>query len=114
MINNGQNLVNVVDERPLSSMFTKNVYLKPLTSLIAPPNAKDYLSCSGMTPTVVENNLQRAIEKENEIDPEDQDGDLVITRVQSKLRKLFFEYFFFRKYKFLFMIHDECSFSQKN
>ena len=58
------------------------------TSLIAPSNVKDYLSCSGMTPTVVENNLQRAIEKENEIDPEDQDGDLVITRVQSKLRKL--------------------------
>ena len=46
-----------------------------------------------MTPTVVENNLQRAIEKENEIDPEDQEGDLVITRVQSKLRKLFFSYY---------------------
>ena len=45
-----------------------------------------------MTPTVVENNLQRAIEKENEIDPEDQEGDLVITRVQSKLRKFFFGY----------------------
>ena len=46
-----------------------------------------------MTPTVVENNLQRAIEKENEIDPEDQEGDLVITRVQSKLRKFFFGYY---------------------
>ena len=45
-----------------------------------------------MTPTVVENNLQRAIEKENEIDPEDQEGGLVITRVQSKLRKFFFGY----------------------
>lgn len=45
-------------------------------------HVKDYLSCSGMTPTVVENNLQRAIEKENEIDPEDQDG-VVITRVQN-------------------------------
>ena len=42
-----------------------------------------------MTPTVVENNLQRAIEKENEIDPEDQEGDLVITRDQFKLSKLF-------------------------
>ena len=61
--------------------------MKPRTTLIAHSNVKDYLSCSGMTPTVVENNLQRAIEKENEIDPEDQDGDVVITRVQSKLRK---------------------------
>ena len=60
--------------------------MKPRTTLIAHSNVKDYLSCSGMTPTVVENNLQRAIEKENEIDPEDQDG-VVITRVQSKLRK---------------------------
>ena len=49
-------------------MFTKRVYLKPRTTLIAHSNVKDYLSCSGMTPTVVENNLQRAIEKENEID----------------------------------------------
>ena len=48
-----------------------------------------------MTPTVVENNLQRAIEKENEIDPEDQEGDLVITRVPltSKLRNFFFGYY---------------------
>ena len=74
-------------------MFTKRVYLKPRTTLIAHSTVKDYLSCSGMTPTVVENNLQRAIEKENEIDPEDQDGDLVITRVQSKLRKFFFGYY---------------------
>ena len=92
MVNNGQNLVNVIYERPLSSMFTKRVYLKPRTTLIAYSNVKDYLSCSGMTPTVVENNLQRAIDKENEIDPEDQDGDLVIERLQSKLRKYFFSY----------------------
>ena len=45
-------------------------------------HVKDYLSCSGMTPTVVEENLQRAMDVENEIDPEE---DEVITRVTSKL-----------------------------
>merc|ERR1712223_394454 len=39
-------------------------------------HVKDYLSCSGMTPIVIEDNLQRAIEAENEVNPEDQEGEV--------------------------------------
>ena len=51
-------------------------------------HVKDYLSCSGMTPLVVEDNLQRAIEAENEVNPEDQEGEvsfLDLTRKGCKL-----------------------------
>merc|ERR1712223_82443 len=49
-------------------------------------HVKDYLSCSGMTPTVVEENLQRAMDVENEIDSEETEGfdDEVITRVTNR------------------------------
>ena len=42
-------------------------------------HVKSYLSCAGMTPTVVENDLQKAIDQENQFDP-----DAVITRQSSK------------------------------
>ena len=51
-------------------------------------HVKDYLSCSGMTPIVIEDNLQRAIEAENEVNPEDQEGEvsyLDLTRKGCKL-----------------------------
>ena len=41
-------------------------------------HVKGYLSCSGMNPEVIEENLQKAIDGENEVDPND---DIVSTRL---------------------------------
>ena len=43
-------------------------------------HVKSYLSCAGMTPTVIENDLQKAIDQENQFDP-----DSIITRQSSKI-----------------------------
>jgi len=80
-LDRGQGMVEMWSSIPYNASLVDAVDM--VVSPRHEKHVKDYLSCSGMTPTVVENNLQRAIEKENEIDPEDQDGDLVITRVQN-------------------------------
>jgi len=78
-LDKGQGMVEMWSSIPYNASLVDAVDM--VVSPRHEKHVKDYLSCSGMTPTVVENNLQRAIEKENEIDPEDQEGDLVITRV---------------------------------
>jgi len=78
-LDRGQGMVEMWSSIPYNASLVDAVDM--VVSPRHEKHVKDYLSCSGMTPTVVENNLQRAIEKENEIDPEDQEGDLVITRV---------------------------------
>lgn len=80
-LDRGQGMVEMWSSIPYNASLVDAVDM--VVSPRHEKHVKDYLSCSGMTPTVVENNLQRAIEKENEIDPEDQEGDLVITRVQN-------------------------------
>jgi len=78
-LDRGQGMVEMWSSIPYNASLVDAVDM--VVSPRHEKHVKDYLSCSGMTPTVVENNLQRAIEKENEIDPEDQDE--VITRVQN-------------------------------
>lgn len=81
-LDKGQGMVEMWSSIPYNASLVDAVDM--VVSPRHEKHVKDYLSCSGMTPTVVENNLQRAIDKENEIDPEDEDGDLVIERLQSK------------------------------
>lgn len=67
------------------STIPYNASLVDQVDLIVSPqhlaHVKSYLSCSGMEPEVVEDNLQRAIDEENQEDP---DQDIVITRQSGK------------------------------
>lgn len=66
------------------STIPYNASLVDAVDMIVSPkhvqHVKSYLSCSGMTPAVIEENLQRAIEVENEID----ESGVVATRLSSK------------------------------
>merc|ERR1712223_924147 len=78
-LDRGQGMVEMWSTIPYNASLVDAVEM--VVSPRHEKHVKDYLSCSGMTPTVVEENLQRAMDVENEIDPEE---DEVITRVTNR------------------------------
>ena len=84
-VHKGQGMVEMWSTIPYNASLVDAVEM--VVSPRHEKHVKDYLSCSGMTPTVVEENLQRAMDVENEIDPEETEGFEVVTRVTSKFTK---------------------------
>ena len=72
-------------------------------------HVKNYLTCSGMNPEVIENNLQNAIEIENKID-----DDSLLTRVSTgknnRFKSLFYLYKKSKYFLYFFWKNNEIEF----
>jgi len=73
-LDRGQGMVEMWSTIPYNASLVDAVEM--VVSPRHEKHVKDYLSCSGMTPAVIEDNLQRAMDIENEIDPEDEEGEV--------------------------------------
>ena len=77
----GQGMVEMWSTIPYNASLVESVDM--IVSPSHEAHVKNYLSCSGMTPEIVEEDLQKAIDEENLVENQP-DDDVVITRLTSK------------------------------
>jgi len=75
-LDRGQGMVEMWSTIPYNASLVDAVEM--VVSPRHEKHVKDYLSCSGMTPTVIEDDLQHAIDLENKIDPEDEEDEVTL------------------------------------